>query len=151
MDFVPLGSPSPWSYVAMIAGFALFVGALAWIFYRPKKFLIFLAPLVVLLGGIGIVFGTTSLNLGPLEHKREVIRDQIEKTYGLELTNGEIRSLGYPSDRPETDFEVFGSFHKNQKTSDGFERTEVFLVWDSGEMLLASSTDGEIFENLDPR
>lgn len=151
MDFVPLGSPSPWSYVAMIAGFGLFIGALALIFYRPNKFWTLLAPMVVLLGVIGAAFGVTSLNLGPLEHKREAIRDQIEKTYGLELTNGEIRSLGYPSDRPESDFEVFGSFHKNQKTSDGFERTEVFLVWDSGEMLLASSTDGETFENLESR
>lgn len=84
----------------------------------------------------------------PLNNQDLEVGDQISEAYGLELSRDELGDLDYPTEKPDTDFEVFGSVAMDEPEEDGFLRTEVFLIWRDGEMALAGSPDGETFTEL---
>lgn len=90
-----------------------------------------------------------STGMGQGAERRDAIIQAAEDAYGIELSHDEVRELDYPDSEPETDFEVFGSIVRDAKTADGFDRTEVFLIWNGSELELAESTDGEKFTSLE--
>lgn len=69
-------------------------------------------------------------------------------SYGLDLSKEERTALDYPDDRPDTDFEVFGSFTRQGPTTEGFSRETVYLIWKDDLLHLAASPDGERFAVL---
>lgn len=79
----------------------------------------------------------------------EAVWAEVEETYGLDLTDDEKRALDFPSEKPEEDFETFGSFTREGPTASGFSRETVYLIWKDGLLHLAESADGEQFTTLD--
>lgn len=148
MNFVELGPINPFSLVFLGLGVALFLFGL-WLGPRTENsFVAFLAMVVALVGVVGFALGMSSISGIPQTAQRIEVGEQIEESYGLELSHEELTELDYPVAEPEGDFEVFGSIFRDQRTEDGFERTEIFLIWRDGEMALAGSPDGETFIEL---
>lgn len=150
MNFVEVSPINPLSLVILMASIASMVVGIS-IYYRSSSSYNMLALLggLMLFGGMfGFCLGMVSLSGIPLSKQKAQVGEQIEEIYGLKLTEAELVSLDYPAEEPEGDFEVFGSFFQDQRTEDGFERTEVFLIWRDGEMVLAGSPDGETFTEL---
>lgn len=84
------------------------------------------------------------------ENAMENAAAQIRATYGIELTTREVEELGYPLSEPKTEFKVLGDNGDYRLTADGIERAEtMILIWRSGELQLASSSDSETFEELE--
>lgn len=79
----------------------------------------------------------------------EAVWAEVEETYGLDLTADEKRALDFPSEKPEEDFETFGSFTREGPTAEGFSRRTVYLIWKDDLLHLAESADGEQFTTLD--
>lgn len=148
MDFVELGPINPLSIAMILVSAAAAVGGYL-LFFRVERTISCILMMLLFLGGLtGFCLGIASLSGVPLTAQNLAVGKQIEETYGLELTPDELEELNYPSNEPEKDFEVFGSFPVDERTEDGFERTEVFLIWRDGEMALAGSPDGETFTEL---
>lgn len=148
MDFVELGPINPLSIAMILVSAAAAVGGYL-LFFSVERTISYILMMLLFLGGLtGFFLGIASLSGVPLTAQNLAVGKQIEETYGLELTPDELEKLNYPSNEPEKDFEVFGSFPVDERTEDGFERTEVFLIWRDGEMALAGSPDGETFTEL---
>ena len=148
MDFVELGPINPLSIAMILISAAAAVGGYLLFFRAERTISYILTILLIFVGVAGLGLGMASLSGVPLTEQNLAVGKQIEETYGLELTPDELEKLNYPSNEPEKDFEVFGSFPVDERTEDGFERTEVFLIWRDGEMALAGSPDGETFTEL---
>jgi len=116
--------------------------------------------MVAFLGGAVACFIGPSVvepkpNLGAeIQHRSEradQLQAEIEKLYGLELTELELSKLNYPDEKPTVDFEAFGTFDRTELTDDdSILRQEITLVWKDGEMILAQSEDGENFTPIEP-
>lgn len=78
----------------------------------------------------------------------KAIQMDVEASYDLKLTENEVLLLKYPSSEPEVAFEAFGSVEKMLKTADSYAKSEIYLIWDEGKMLLAESETGEDFTPL---
>jgi hypothetical protein len=78
-------------------------------------------------------------------------RAEIERVYGLELTEAEVEELMYPYEDPETDFMVFGSIEQREQIEGAqFEERTIYLVWADDELQLSESEDGKSFSELKP-
>jgi len=111
----------------------------------------------VLLGGITIAVG-----LGPTMHisptydqsyrQVESVQREIQKSYGIKLSQEEAEALKYPAEDPKTKFKVFGSFEE-QKQVEGkaFVSRTVYLVWSDDSLGLSESSDGKSFTPLEPK
>lgn len=148
MDFVEVGPINPFSVAIILIAIAAVVGG-GVLYFRAGRTGATLIGMLLFIGGlVGFGIGMASLSGVPLTTQKLQVGEQIEETYGLELTTDELENLDYPDTEPEKSFEVFGSFPVDERTEDGFERTEVFLIWRDGEMALAGSPDGETFKEL---
>lgn len=110
---------------------------------------------LVLLGlGAGLIAGgvvvLANRTVAQNEWRADIAKS-MKDTYGVEFADRELDALRYPAEEPGEDFKVFGSAIRDMKTEAGFDRVEVFLVWDEGRMELASSADGETFTTLEAR
>lgn len=159
MDFVAL-EPQNWAMIWVRFGLAMALGIFLIALPAAKlashdsstpRFKGIVLPIIALAVGV-VSFGGTigwifHSDLTRVNERNAAVIEQIEQTYGEELDS--IRVLDYPSERPTKDFEVFGSYNRDEPTAAGFQRTETFLVWKGGQMILASSADGEIFDELE--
>jgi hypothetical protein len=80
--------------------------------------------------------------------QRAAAAEQANTTYGTSLTREDMGKLEYPGKKPTQDFQVFGKIQADNPTETGFTRTETFLIWRDGKMLLAASQDGENFSEI---
>lgn len=88
----------------------------------------------------------------PHFERGRVVAEQIKSTYGKEISAGSIvQELDYPGDRPTDDFKVYGRVTEDSESADGFVRSQTYLLWKAGKMVLATSTDGESFSELEVR
>lgn len=115
-----------------------------------KSFIVFLALLVTLAGGvttwIALAASTTSMAYG---NQQRAFQEQAEQTYGITLRDEQFENLKYPVDRPKGGTQSFGSFDQTSVVGDGkFLKRELTLVWTNGKMVLAESTNGEDFTPL---
>ncbi len=149
MNFVELGPIAPFSWVILgVSILVLFLAGMLLLKSSDSVFATLLSLTMTIGGAIGAGFSLESMTSVPLSDQRTEVGEQIEESYGLELSSEELKELDYPAAEPEGDFEVFGSIFRDQRTEDGFERTEIFLIWRDGEMALAGSPDGETFTEL---
>lgn len=104
----------------------------------------FLATVALSVGLNAAVGGAASAN------QLKAFSEEIEATYGVELSYEQIQDLKYPRHMPEADFKSFGSTEIVQRgAGDGYIGTKTYLIWDENKMVLASSKDGENFEPLE--
>jgi len=80
------------------------------------------------------------------EARSESLGQEIQKSYGFELTTDQLAELNYPEDRPSGGFESYGSTLSAVQDGDGkIVRRELFLIWTGDSMALsAAGIDGEI-------
>lgn len=97
--------------------------------------------------------GVTATQEG--ERSEEAMAQVVEtlnSTFGTDIAPNELgyySGLEYPKEKPETDFEVFGSVQRDaEKPDGGFERQTIYLIWQDDELRLAESADGEVFDVL---
>lgn len=157
MEFVAL-DPKNWAFfwtmigLTLVAGVAIAAGAAAIAssdgttpLFRGK----ILPVLGILLGICAAVWtlgAAYQADQARWDKRDATVIDQIKTTYGEDYKS--IGVYGYPKVKPTEDFRVFGSSTTDEPTASGFERTETFLVWKDGEMILATSSDGEVFDEL---
>lgn len=159
MDFVAI-EPRNWAIIGSLFVLAMALGIFFIAFPAAKlashdsstpRFRGVVLPIIALVVGVVSFAGTLAWifqsDLAKVDVRNTAVIEQIEQTYGEELDS--IRGLHYPSEKPTEDFKVFGSYNRDEPTAAGFERTETFLVWKGGQMILASSADGEIFDELE--
>ena len=154
MDFIPLAhSNSLWLFAACI--FVAFVTGVAGFLSGDEedpKFRRWRWPLwFVTVVALAIITWDTVSAVTARDSRADALLDDIKETYGLTLTGDEYDSLRFPEEKPETDFEVFGSVEHDFPTATGFEREEVYLIWRIDHFELASSSDGEKFSTLEVR
>lgn len=65
------------------------------------------------------------------------VRAEIAKSYGLELTEEQIRELDYPIGESEADFERYGTTVVTERDGSGYSERRITLLWDEGDLLLA--------------
>lgn len=80
--------------------------------------------------------------------RKAAIIDEADEMYGVELSDEDFEALEFPAEKPKDDFVVYGTFSETEKSGDGYDRHDITLIWDGGELLLASSVDGEQFTEL---
>ena len=80
--------------------------------------------------------------------EREV-RADINETYGLKLSERQFEKLHYPDQahEPEGNFKQYGSVTVVRPDGDSFKKTEVYLLWSKGKMVLAAPDEQK---NLQP-
>ena len=127
------------SFAALVGGFVFVVGRAPWDW---------IALCSSVLAIIGAIFLGSHAFDGPRVEQARLAQLQLEDTYGIELTKSEFKYLNYPVDRPEQNFQVFGSYSRDTPTEDGFARSDVYLIWKNGSLSLAGSTDGKTFTEL---
>jgi hypothetical protein len=160
------------SLVTVVPGFALpvlILGALAFVGglflftqgAEKENILSAIVGLVLFIPGLlGFLFGGAMLSSGDrpdykaqveaIDDRNELISTQIDAAYGLQLTEGEVNDLEYPTATSEKDFEVFGSIVRNEQLQDAdFSKQTIYLVWANDELQLSQSADGESFQQLD--
>lgn len=103
---------------------------------------------------VGSLFGFISLT-NALDDYNESVADrqaaiiaEAEEMYGVELSDEDFEALKFPATGPEEDFVVYGTISETAKSGEGYDRHDITLIWDDGELLLASSVDGEQFTEL---
>lgn len=155
MEHIPFPSIVDFNWLIMLSFFLLLpvlILALLFLAYGEvrvddvKEFFDVKRPLTWAILPVMVFVGLSAGFVAASFDHRAAVERQIQGTYGDEYSAESIEELRYPRQRPEGDFEVFGSTHRNVKTDEGFTRMEVFLVWQDGKLMLAQSTDGENFE-----
>lgn len=84
-----------------------------------------------------------------VDERKEAIVSEVDDLYGVELSDEDFEALGFPTEEPKDDFVVYGTISETEKSGSGYERHDITLIWDDGELLLASSVDGEQFTELE--
>ncbi len=122
---------------------------------RRKQNLALIPVIAGMLGVLGLVSVQgvhVSQNFEAEKEARVQAAETLNETFGADITESELkdyRGLLYPKERPEADFEVFGSVKRDVEKSDGgFERQTIYLIWQDEELRLAESADGEVFDVL---
>lgn len=154
MDFIPLAYSNSWWLFAVCLLVSFVTGVAGFLFGdEPEpKFRRWRWPLwFVTAVALAIIVWDTASFISARDSRAEAFRDEVKETYGLTLTGEEYSSLRLPEEKPQTDFQVFGSVEHDFPTADGFEREEVHLIWRTDHFELASSADGEKFSTLDAR
>lgn len=153
MDFIPLTTTSTVDTGMWVMVTGLGLGVLGYMGMYTRWFKTTVATLIA--AALAVVVGITTTIVGTVEQNdiSAAVRAErvaaVKDEYGLALTNDEYWELGFPDTEPETDFEVFGSMQRDaEKPSGGFERQTVYLIWQDGELRLAESADGEVFDVL---
>lgn len=156
MDFISLSytDPNPWM---MVSYFGLLLGVIGLAFSmmagRGRKVLVSIfATLAVLTWGGGLVVSvvTSEAKKAAIASAMEERKAEVAEVYDLKLTDDEYESLRFPDSEPEEKFAVFGSIAQDvEKSSGGFERQTIYLIWQFGELSLAQSADGETFTVLE--
>jgi len=163
MDPIALGS-SPLGTLAIVA-FVLAILAFGVSFYFANEidkarangradsrrltnlfFSLLFGGAVLALVGFFLLFGGQSAKLSAQKVEAQA---EIKATYGLELSEYEVRALRYPTEAPEESFKVLGSIEQREQVEGvQFVERTVYLVWADEELGLAVSEDGESFEPL---
>ena len=153
MDFIQVTTTSTddigmW---VMVAGLGL--GILGFLGMYTRWFKTTVVTLIA--AALAVLGGATTAIVGTVENKdiSAAVRTEriaaVHDGYGLALTNDEYWELDFPDEEPKADFEVFGSMQRDaEKPGGGFERQTVYLIWQDGELRLAESADGEVFDVL---
>jgi len=97
-----------------------------------------------------IALGISFAIPNPYGEWRKEIKAEIKDTYGLKITDEQLKELKYPytDSKPEESFKQYGSITTvKPESADGFEKTEVYLLWSKGEMVLAAPDEQK---NLQP-
>lgn len=112
---------------------------------------LFLSCGFIMVGLFG-AFMETELQQERLQSERNSeLRSSLNEHYGLKLSKEEFAGLGYPAVEPSSDFEVFGSFlHQERSSESSFVERKIYLVSMDGELKLSSSKDGKNFRELKP-
>ena len=86
-----------------------------------------------------------------MKARDEQIRSALNEHYGLDLTQAQFGSLGYPMDHPGPGFQTFGSIKVHDQVDGGnfLERT-LYLTSTDGKLGLSESRDGKRFKELKP-
>jgi len=148
MDFVGYDL-NPIFYIALaglIIGFVLFMGTLFIDGPGPLAIGGFLLIIASLIGGFLLPDGT--------ENWSKDARAEIKDHYGLTLSEKQFDRLKYPKQKeePEGDFEQYGSVTVVKPDGDrSFEKTEVYLLWSDGEMVLAAPDEQRKLQPLKAR
>lgn len=71
------------------------------------------------------------------------VREAIENTYDLRISERQVEDLNYPGSKPQADFKIYGS----TKTS---KDHPVYLVWSEGKFVL-SRVEGSTLAPLKPK
>ena len=83
--------------------------------------------------------------------RMELIRSELNGHYGLELSSEDLKALSYPGAQPTSDFSVFGSIVRQERSSENsFVERKIYLVWMNERMQLCKSKDGKTFKELKP-
>jgi len=102
---------------------------------------------------MGVISFVSAINfwfVEPIHNRIVAAQTAIEESYDLKLSTDEVEALEYPSERPTSDFESFGSIDKTTLADDdSILKREISLVWKDGKMILAQSKNGEDFEPLE--
>ena len=153
--------PAGWGWVALILGVLVFLGGLFCLSRKEENaFLVFGGIMAFTAGTLGMLIGLIGLTAGnipddkaqakAIDDRNDLITTQIEAAYGLQLTEGEVNDLEYPTAAPGEDFQVFGSIVRNEQLQDAdFSKQTIYLVWANDQLQLSQSADGENFEQLD--
>lgn len=106
--------------------------------------------LILLVGAVGVPIA--SIFIGANEaYAAQISGDEerlaeIEDTYGLELTKGQLYELEYPFEEPGRSSEVYGEI--KILSEDGASAQTVALAWTGEEMVLLGSPDGAELQEL---
>lgn len=87
----------------------------------------------------------------PYGEWQKEVKAEVKDTYGLKLTDGQLKKLKYPysGSEPDEDFKQYGSITVVKPDGDkGFEKTEVYLLWNDGKMILASPDEQKKLQPL---
>lgn len=150
MNFIPV-EPNLLTYMSFAFIGLGVVGALVFLLMWPVKKKIssyIIIPVVLLFMGLGnLAIGQMdTMTASPQER---AAAELIAETYGIELDGDQIQELEYPRDKPVENFRAYGSIEQMLPDGDGgYELNRIFLIWEDGQMKLASSTDGESFAPL---
>jgi len=148
MDFITY-EPSAagyWLIGLLVLGFMLFLGSL------------FIdGPSPVTLVGVLLIVASFVVGLispSGVENWSKDARAEIKDHYGMTLSEKQFEKLKYPKqkDEPEESFEQYGSVTVVKPDGDrSFEKTEVYLLWSDGEMILASPDEQKKLQPLKAR
>jgi len=161
IPLVDLPQDITWIYLFVAAVVSLVVCIILMVSgYRRSdakgKLLLVLAWISVVVGLVLTVIGmsVTPNTLDELSAKLGAqtasAQAEIEKVYGLELTESEVEALKYPTEAPEKDFNVYGSILQREQIEGAqFVERTIYLVWADGELQLSESEDGKSFDELE--
>jgi len=148
MDFIAY-EPSAIGYLALgglVLGFVLIIGSLFFDMAGPVTVLGFVLIIISVIGGIFLPDGTQGWS--------KDARAEIKDHYRVTLSERQFDKLKYPKQReePEGNFEQYGSVTVVKPDGEkGFEKTEVYLLWSDGEMVLASPDEQKKLQPLKSR
>lgn len=146
MDFITY-EPSAIGYIALGGIILGFVICMVGIFLEsPVSLLGILLIIASAIGGMMLPDGT--------ENWSKDARAEIKDHYGVTLSEKQFEKLKYPKQKeePEGNFEQYGSVTVVKPDGDkGFEKTEVYLLWSDGEMVLASPDEQKKLQPLKAR
>lgn len=102
---------------------------------------------LAILGPLAFIVAFAVASQLSADARSETLAQDIQESYGFELTSDQIAELNYPEDRPSGDFVSYGSTVSAAEDGDGkVVRRELFLIWTGDKMALAAAgADGEIF------
>lgn len=153
MDFIPVSHSNSWWLfgIGLVVAFVTGVAGAVLSDEEPKlrrwRWPLWLVTAVA----VSLLIWDTVALISARNSRADAFREEVKETYGLTLADGDFGALKLPEEKPQTDFQVFGSVEHDFPTADGFEREEVYLIWRTDHFELASSADGEKFSTLDAR
>lgn len=112
----------------------------------------FFDEMMVIVAGLfisGMVLLAGWIFLNPMDTQTRDVKEAISETYGLDLSEAQVRALSYPGTEPETASAVFGSTEVVEGMDGILEAEEVYLVWEDGLMKLATK-EGNRYTPLEP-
>ncbi len=102
MNFVELGPIAPFSWVILgVSILVLFLAGMLLLKSSDSVFATLLSLTMTIGGAIGAGFSLESMTSVPLSDQRTEVGEQIEESYGLELSSEELKELDYPAAEPE--------------------------------------------------
>ncbi len=153
MDFIGLSPFFPiWVGFLGLALFSAGIVALVLLSKKDKQgtkpWQAFVSLGIVVILGEALAIGGLAPG-GLTQHAQ--LREEIKRSYGIELTSKEDSALRYPTTRPESDFQSYGSFERMLKVDGTLIKREIYLIWEDGKFYLAQSANGEEFTPLEAK
>ena len=156
MDFIAISPVADPTWAAITATVGLFLLLASVLMLKAPSDPVAATGLALGFAGIlGMAVGLTVMvfSTGAAQANRSQwqsdVKDEVKDVYGIELTTKEFKALDFPMQKPDEKFVAYGTISETTQAGDNFERHDITLIWANGELLLASSVDGEQFTPLD--